>query len=210
MAAKSRKTRARPKRRRAAPTRVTPRHSRRGAATAEPDESPSPTISPRLFPVVGIGASAGGLEAFSELLGALPSDIPMAIVVLQHLDPKHPSLLSELLTRTTPMPVVEVRPGTAVEPGHVYVIPPNATMTIAGGVLLLTPREAATAPHMPVDIFLRSLAEDRGDKAIGVILSGGGSDGALGIRAIKEQGGVTFAQDPRRPRRTGCRAARSR
>jgi len=146
--------------------------------------------------VVGVGASAGGLEAFSELLSNLPPDVPIPIVLVQHLDPKHSSLLADLLTRTTPLPVVEVRPGTRLEPAHVYVIPPNTTMTITGGVLQLSPREPTRAPHMPVDTFLRSLAEDRGDKAIGVVLSGSASDGALGIKAIKGEGGVTFAQDP--------------
>jgi two-component system CheB/CheR fusion protein len=146
--------------------------------------------------VVGVGASAGGLEAFSELLTHLPPDIPMAIVLVQHLDPKHPSLLSELLTRTTPMPVVQVRPGTRVEPAHVYVIPPDTTMTIADGGLHLTPRSPAREPHMPVDTFLRSLAENLGDRAIGVVLSGSASDGAFGIKAVKADGGVTFAQEP--------------
>jgi two-component system CheB/CheR fusion protein len=149
-----------------------------------------------VFPVVGVGASAGGLEAFSELLANLPRDVPMAVVLVQHLDPKHSSLLTELLTRTTPMSVVEVRPGTRVEPSHVYVIPPNTTMTIADGVLQLSPRPHTNTPHMPIDLFFRSLAEDRGDKAIGVVLSGSASDGALGIKAIKGEGGVTFAQDP--------------
>jgi two-component system CheB/CheR fusion protein len=120
----------------------------------------------------------------------------MAIVVVQHLDPKHSSLLTGLLTRTTPMPVVEVRQGARVEPAHVYVIPPNTTLTITGDVLLLAPREPGSAPHMPVDSFLRSLAETRGERAIGVVLSGNASDGALGIKAIKGEGGVTFAQEP--------------
>ena len=120
----------------------------------------------------------------------------MAIVLVQHLDPKHSSLLTELLTRTTPLPVVEARHGVRVEPAHVYVIPPNTTLTIADDVLQLGLREPGSAPHMPVDTFLRSLAESRGERAIGVVLSGGASDGALGIKAIKGEGGVTFAQDP--------------
>jgi two-component system CheB/CheR fusion protein len=155
------------------------------------------------FPVVGIGASAGGLEAFSELLSNLRHDVPMAFVLVQHLDPKHSSLLTELLTRTTPMRVVEVRPGTRVEPSHVYVIPPNTTMTIRDRILQLSPREATNAPHMPIDLFLRSLADDVGDKAIGVVLSGSASDGALGIKAIKGEGGLTFVQDPETARHDG-------
>jgi two-component system CheB/CheR fusion protein len=166
--------------------------------------SPAPGRPPiDVFPVVGVGASAGGLEAFSELLSNLPPNVPMAFVLVQHLDPTHSSLLTELLTRTTPMPVIEVRPGTRVQPSHVYVIPPNTTMTIAAGVLQLSPREAANAPHMPIDLFLRSLAEDLGDRAIGVILSGSASDGALGIKAIKGEGGVTFVQDPETARHDG-------
>src|SRR6185295_9381578 len=118
----------------------------------------------------------GGLEAFSELLANLPADLPMAIVLVQHLDPTHASLLTELLTRTTSLRVIEVRPGTRVEPAHAYVIPPNTTMTISGGVLQLSPRGGG-APHMPIDTFLRSLAEDCRDRAIGVVLSGSASDG---------------------------------
>ncbi len=166
-----------------------------GSDRVDPTPEPSPD-GPDTFPVVGVGASAGGLEAFSELLTHLSADIPMAIVLVQHLDPKHPSLLTELLTRTTPMPVVQVRPGMRVEPAHIYVIPPDTTMTIADGVLHLTPRSPIRAPHMPVDTFLRSLAENLGDQAIGVVLSGSASDGAFGIKAVKAEGGVTFAQDP--------------
>jgi two-component system, chemotaxis family, CheB/CheR fusion protein len=179
-----------PRRRRQTPEKTPAAHPRAAPPTPDPAEAPS------AFPVVGIGASAGGLEAFSELLSNLPSDIPMAVVLVQHLDPKHSSLLTELLTRTTPLPVVEARHGVRVEPAHVYVIPPNTTLTIDDDVLQLSPREVGSAPHMPVDTFLRSLAESRGEQAIGVVLSGGASDGALGIKAIKGEGGVTFAQDP--------------
>ena len=173
--------------------------ARRPAASSGPADAtaPVPVVDAGAsFPVVGVGASAGGLEAFTELLAHLPPDIPMAIVLVQHLDPKHPSLLSELLARTTPMLVVQVRPGMRVEPAHVYVIPPDTTMTIADGGLHLTPRSPAREPHMPVDTFLRSLAENLGDRAIGVVLSGSASDGAFGIKAVKAEGGVTFAQDP--------------
>src|SRR5881296_2939648 len=148
------------------------------------------------FPVVGIGASAGGLEAFSELLSHLAVEATMAFVLIQHLDPKHPSILREILSRTTRMPVVEVTHSTRVEPGHVYVMPSNARMTIAGRVLNLAPRSDDPGPHMPIDHFLRSLAEDLGSRAIGVILSGTASDGALGLKAIKAEGGITFAEAP--------------
>jgi two-component system CheB/CheR fusion protein len=146
--------------------------------------------------VVGIGASAGGLEAFRLLLSVLPADTGFAIVLVQHLDPTHHSSLSEILGRATAMPVTEVADGTPVEPNHVYAIPPNTELTIANRVLKLSPRSQMFTPHMPIDSFLRSLAEDCHSQAIGVILSGGGSDGSLGLQAVKEAGGVTFAQEP--------------
>jgi two-component system, chemotaxis family, CheB/CheR fusion protein len=146
------------------------------------------------FPVVGIGASAGGLEAFRQLLSHLPIDTGMAFVLIQHLDPNQKSLLSEILARETSMPVVEVQDGMAVEPDCVYVIPPNAKMAIAQGLLKLTTREKARGAVKPVDAFFFSLAKDRGRKAIAVVLSGGDGDGARGLEAVKEAGGITFAQ----------------
>src|SRR5256886_2251845 len=147
------------------------------------------------FPIVGVGASAGGFEAFTQLLKALPSRTGVACVLVQHLDPTHESALTELLTKTTEMPVREVTDATLVEPNHVYVIPPNVDMIISQGILLLTPRTETRGHHMPIDRFLRSLAEDKGSNAIGVILSGTASDGTLGLTAIKAVGGITFAQD---------------
>src|SRR5881409_1601533 len=155
-----------------------------------------PQPSGDTFPIVGIGASAGGLEAFSELLAHLSLDAAMAFVLFQHLDPKYPSILSEILSRTTPLPVIEVQHGVRVEPSHVYVMPPNTSMTIVKGVLNLAPRSDDRGPHMPIDHFLRSLADDVKSRAIGVILSGGASDGALGLKAIKAEGGITFAEAP--------------
>lgn len=146
-------------------------------------------------PVVGIGASAGGLEAFRQLLEHLPVDTGMAFVLVQHLDPTHESLLTELLAKVTRMPVTEVADGIRVEPDHVYVIPRNTTMAIVEGVLHLLPREEARGRHRPIDYFLRTLAADQGHQAIGVILSGTASDGTLGLEAIKAEGGITFAQE---------------
>ena len=146
------------------------------------------------FPVVGIGASAGGLEAFTQLLSHLPIDIGMAFVLVQHLDPTHKSLLSEILSRTTQMPVREVQDGMVVEPNHVYVIPSNTMMTSAQGVLRLTPRKNPRGVNMSIDGFFYSLAEDRGSKAIGIVLSGADGDGAKGLEAIKVAGGITLAQ----------------
>ena len=146
------------------------------------------------FPVVGVGASAGGLEAFTQLLKALPVDTGMAFVLVQHLAPSHPSALTEILSRTTKMPVLEVRDEPTVEPNHVYVIPPDRSMIIARGVLQLLPRGGRGAPH-PVDQFFRSLADELRHKAIGVVLSGTATDGTIGLEAIKGEGGITFAQD---------------
>jgi two-component system CheB/CheR fusion protein len=147
------------------------------------------------FPIVGVGASAGGLEAFTQMLGALPVDTGMAFVLVQHLAPKHPSLLAEILSRTTAMPVTEVQDEPRVKPNRVYVIPPDRNMVISRGVLQLLPREEARGRYRPIDFFLRSLAKDQGQRAIGVILSGTATDGTLGLEAIKAEGGITFAQD---------------
>jgi PAS domain S-box-containing protein len=155
------------------------------------------------FPVVGIGASAGGLKAFRQLLEHLPIDTGMAFVLVKHLDPAHESILTELLSGSTRLPVSEVRDGMAVEPDHVYVIPRNTNMAIAEGRLRLLPREEARMRHRPIDYFLRTLAEEQKHRAIGVILSGTASDGTLGLEAIKAEGGITFAQDPRSARYDG-------
>jgi two-component system CheB/CheR fusion protein len=145
--------------------------------------------------IVAIGASAGGIEALSDLISHLASDTGMAFVLVQHLDPKHHSILTELLARKTSMNVTEVTDGLIVKPNEVYVIPPNALMSISSHTLHLSPREESRGTHMSVDHFMRSLAEQAGNRAIGVILSGSGSDGTLGMSEIQAHGGVTFAQD---------------
>src|SRR5208282_1923934 len=145
--------------------------------------------------IVAIGASAGGIEALSDLMTHLAADTGMAFVLVQHLDPKHHSILTELLARKTAMPVTEVSDGLLVKPNHVYVIPPNANMSIAGQTLHLSPREESRGMHMSVDHFMRALAEQMQNRAIGVILSGSGTDGTLGLSEIQAHGGVTFAQD---------------
>ena len=152
-------------------------------------------VKSKPFPIVGIGASAGGLEACSELLRALPEKTGMAFVLVQHLDPKHSSELREILARTTKIPVAEVTDGAVVRPDHIYVMPPNTNMAVKDGVLRLAARELTRGQHLPIDHFLRSLAEDRGNQAISVILSGTASDGTEGSRAVKAAGGITFAQD---------------
>jgi two-component system CheB/CheR fusion protein len=159
------------------------------------NRAPSPARHAELFPIVGVGASAGGLEAFSELLRSLPPKTGMAFVLVQHLDPSHSSDLREILARTTRIPVQQVTDGVAVRPDCIYVIPPNTSMAMKNGVLGLAARVLTRGQHMPIDHFLRSLAEDRGTRAISVILSGTASDGTEGSRAIKAAGGITFAQD---------------
>ncbi|HXS94638.1 MAG TPA: chemotaxis protein CheB [Candidatus Limnocylindrales bacterium] len=155
-------------------------------------EDASP-LRDHVFPIVGIGGSAGGLDAFKRLLQALPDDTDMAFVIVQHLDPKHTSQLPDILAKDTAMPVRNVEDNMPVRPNEVYVIPPNTTMVLQDGVLRLEKREPGL--HLPIDAFFRSLAQAQGSRAIGVILSGNASDGSLGVRAIKEECGLTFAQD---------------
>jgi two-component system, chemotaxis family, CheB/CheR fusion protein len=156
------------------------------------DSSPDAEILD--FFIVGVGASAGGFEAFIPLISDLPEDTGMAFVLVQHLDPKHESQLSELLSRATSLPLREAQNGMPIQPNHIYVIPPNVNMTLESGRLRLQPRKPGF-PHMPVDVFLRSLAAAQQNRAIGIILSGTGTDGTLGMEAVKGEGGITFAQD---------------
>lgn len=153
-------------------------------------------IAGHAFPVVGLGASAGGLEAFEQFFRNLPADSGLAYVLVQHLDPEHASLLTEILQRTTTMLVVEACDQVVVLADHVYVIPPNRDMAIFHGVLQLSVPDAPRGQRMPIDFFLRSLADDRGENAIGVILSGTGTDGTQGLRAILGAGGITLVQAP--------------
>jgi two-component system, chemotaxis family, CheB/CheR fusion protein len=148
------------------------------------------------FTVVGIGASAGGLEAISALLVGIEPLCGMAFLIVQHLEPFRASLLPEILSKRTSMPVVEAADGMLVEVDHVYVIAPNTSMSIIRRHIRLRPRGETLGPPMPIDDLFDSLASDLGIDAIGVILSGNGSDGALGLQSIQAQGGITFAQDP--------------
>jgi two-component system CheB/CheR fusion protein len=164
------------------------------AAIAQEQALAVPGSAKKNFPIVGIGASAGGLSAYSKLLKALPVDTGMGFVLVQHLDPKHASMLPELLGRTTLMPVIEIKDGMHVEPNSVYVMPPNHSLAILHGILRLMPRPDALGKHLPIDDFFRTLAGDMQNNAIGVILSGTASDGTFGLRAIMAEGGITFAQ----------------
>jgi len=144
--------------------------------------------------IVGIGASAGGLAAFKSFLAHTPADSGMAFVLIQHLDPSHKSLLVELLGANSPIPVVAASDGDAVRENHVYVIPPNATLTIKAGLLRVATPAPARESRRPIDTFFASLAQNSGERAVGIVLAGVGSDGTIGIRAIKENGGLTLAQ----------------
>ncbi len=159
------------------------------------EDGPAQPQDEQRFLIAAVGASAGGVEAYSDLISHLPEDTGIAFIVIQHLDPKHHSILRELLARQTRMPVEEVTDGMRVTPNRIYVIPPNTTMSIANHTLKLGPREEGPGVHMSIDRFMRSLADAHGDSAVGIILSGSGTDGTLGMAEIQAQGGVTFAQD---------------
>jgi two-component system CheB/CheR fusion protein len=157
----------------------------------------SPTGELRLGPpIVGVGCSAGGLGALEKLLGAVPRDSGLAFVVIQHLDPVHPSALPEILQRATTLLVAEASDGVVVEANRVYVVPPNKNLSLAQGVLHVLDPVEPRGHRLAIDFFLRSLAEDRQERAVGVLLSGMGSDGRLGLEAIREHGGLTLAQSP--------------
>ncbi|HXV21945.1 MAG TPA: chemotaxis protein CheB, partial [Desulfuromonadales bacterium] len=163
----------------------------------EPSAEDAPAVpEPPPFPIVGIGASAGGLEALELFLRQVPEDSGMAIVIVQHLDPTHKGIMPELLQRATGMKVFQVKDRMPVMPNCVYVIPPNRDMSILHGVLHLFEPKAPRGLRLPIDFFLRSLAEDRQEHSIGVILSGMGSDGTMGLRAIKEKAGLALVQEP--------------
>ena len=155
------------------------------------------------FPVVGMGASAGGLEALTSFFNNMPADSRMAFILVLHLDPGHVSMMPELLKRHTSMDVIEAQNGMTVEPDRVYVIPPNKDMSIIDMTLQIHAPSATRGMRMPIDFFFRSLAEDRGEKAISVILSGTGSDGTLGMRAIHGAGGLCVVQEPETARYDG-------
>ena len=159
--------------------------------TSPPGSMPDNTV-----PIVGIGSSAGGLETLEQFLAGVPPESGMAFVVVQHLDPTHRGMFPELLQRATPMPVVEITDGLAVRPDTVYVIPPNHDLSLLHGTLHLLEPHAPRGLRLPIDYFFRSLAADLKELAIGVVLSGMGSDGTLGLRAIKEKGGLVVVQDP--------------
>ena len=173
-------------------------HTPKPAAVRRSGRARSKAIAPKHddFPVVGIGASAGGLEAFTKLFALLPADSGMAFILIQHLDPSHESMMVALLSSHTAMNVLQATDGMMIERDHVYVIPPGVYLSIKDGSLHLSaPRERHGA-RMPLDFFLCSLADDCGERAVCVILSGTGADGSLGVKAVKEEGGLVIVQDP--------------
>ncbi|MGE3978394.1 MAG: chemotaxis protein CheB [Nitrospira sp.] len=167
---------------------------------------------PSSVPIVGIGASAGGLEAFTKLLEKIALNSGLAFVLVQHLDPERESALAQILTRSTRLPVCEATNRMRVEADHVYIIPPNTLLTLEEDRLKLEPRRMDDRPQRTIDVFFESLAHERREQAIGVILSGTASDGTMGLEAIKAEGGLTIAQDesakydsmPRNAIASGC------
>ena len=173
-----------------------------------PVEAPVPAPSSPAFDsgrqfIVAIGASAGGLEALSVLISHLPTDLNIPFVVLQHLSPTYRSMLAQLLGRETTMSVVEIEDGTAPQPNCIYTTPPNRNLELRDDRFRLIEPTLEVLPKPSVNTFMYSLAEARGEDVIGVILSGTGSDGASGLRAVKASGGLTFAQDPATAKYTG-------
>jgi len=182
------------------PTKPARRKSQTATATPKkaprPPADPAPSAGRSAFPIVGIGASAGGLEALDLFLKNVPVGSGLAFVIVQHLDPTHKGMMAELLQRATAMKVSQVKDRTKIQPDCVYVIPPNKDLSLLHGVLHLLDPVAPRGLRLPVDFFFRSLAEDAEEHSIGVILSGMGSDGTLGLKAIKGKAGAVFVQDP--------------
>ena len=171
-----------------------PAEARTEAQTGEPRDL---ATTNQTFPIVGIGASAGGLDALKQFFAALPAASGMAFVVLQHLDPTHESLMAELLARHTRMTVQQAQDGMSVQPNCVYMIPPNRYLYVRSGQLHLTEPTEQRGRRMPIDTFFRSLADDQQERAICIILTGTGSDGTAGLRAVKEHGGMAMVQEPK-------------
>jgi len=149
------------------------------------------------FPIVGIGSSAGGIEALEEFFRHLPADPGAAFVVISHQHASHSSLLPEILRRWTPLAVIEASDGLSVEPNTVYLPPPGSRLAILHAVLHLMDAGDGARPLLPIDYFFCSLSEDQQDRAVGIILSGTGTDGSLGLKAIRAESGLTMAQEPR-------------
>lgn len=154
--------------------------------------------------VVGIGASAGGLEALQDLISHLPEQLEnIALVIAQHLSPTYKSMLVQLLSRQTKLPVLEIKSGSSIQANTIYITPPDSEVTISNNVFSLTKPSVSAGPKPSIDAFFHSLSQDKKEKSIGIILSGTGSDGAYGVRSIKAAGGITIAQEPQTARYNG-------
>src|SRR4030095_14808867 len=149
------------------------------------------------FVITGIGASAGGIQAFQDFFQNVPANSGIAYVVILHMSPDYDSHLAQVFQTTTNMPVTQVNEKIRVEPDHVYVVPPNQHLTMSDGHIIVTPNTQIEDRRAPVDIFFRTLAEEHSSKAIAVILSGTGANGSMGLKRVKEKGGATFVQNPR-------------
>lgn len=168
---------------------------------------PSKGDNPNKLDIVAIGASAGGLRALLSVLSAFPADLPAAVLVVQHLDPRYPSHMAEILARRSPMRVVEAADGGKIEQGTIYMAPPDKHMLVEQNLIRLTTSELVHFVRPSVDLLFESVAASYRGRVIGVILTGSGTDGAMGIRAIKEKGGFTIAQDPEDSESTGMPTA---
>ena len=173
-----------------------------------PNPHQGPVDSSADIPVIGLGGSAGALTSFEVFFAAMPADSGAAFVVIQHMLPNHESLLPELLAKHTRMLAVQATDGMKIEANCVYIIPPDHRLGLRDGVLYFTEPAKEPDARMPIDFFFRSLAEDRQERAIGILFSGAGSDGTLGVRAIRGGGGLVIAQDPETAQFDTCLAAR--
>ena len=176
------------------PKTVSPKKTVKAKPDATSKKPGSAGRAKQSFPIVGIGASAGGLEAIEGFFANTPSDIRIAFVIIQHLAPEHKSIMGSLLKKYTSLKVMEVRDGTKIEPGCVYLNPPSRDVSIFNGKLYLSEPTQARGARLPIDYFFRSLAESEGDKSICIVLSGTGTDGTLGLKAVKGAGGMAMAQ----------------
>ena len=182
----------------------TPKTPKSGKPQIEP-KSPKPPV--QAFPIVGVGTSAGGLKALEGFFSKIPADSNATYVIIQHMDPSHKSMLPSLLSRATRLPVTEIQDGVRVEERQVYVTPPNRYITIMEGRLFLIEPENADLVRLPIDHFFTRLSEELGERAIGIVLSGTGSDGTNGIKAIKGVGGLTVAQEEDQAEHSGMPAS---
>ena len=170
--------------------------ARQSSPPRTPEEARTSKVPGPEFPVVAIGASAGGLDACRKFVSALPGDTGMAFIIVQHLDPTHESMMVDLLAAHTSMTVRQATDGMPIEPDHLYVIPPGTYLAVGNDALHLSRPHARHGARLPFDYLLHSLAAECGARAICVILSGSGADGSLGLKAVKESGGIVIAQDP--------------